>query len=65
MVDEKYFDEDFGDYKKRIFDFVGDYNNTKKDIIIIVLWEILEALWIIGRILVKQERERAKGDSSE
>lgn len=43
------FEESFEKYRARIHDYMKYSCPTKKDIIIFLLWEILEILWHIGK----------------
>lgn len=43
------FSEDFEEYKKRITEHYRYRYEDRKELIILLLWEILEVLWEIGR----------------
>jgi len=44
------FDQDFGAYKTRIEEYVK-YSYHGRELIIFLLWEIIEILWFIGKHL--------------
>lgn len=50
------FDESFNDYKKRIKKYTT-YQYTGLDLVIFLLWEVIEILWHIGKHLHTEQRK--------